>query len=236
MSRPKLILALLLVGLVAVAIGIYSYLKPREIPVTMSATVQPDSPSPPPGSTRAVTQGRNSSQQPPPNCVISYSSGSCWTIQPPKYLPPSTLPSDALYEQPSVTISRATNSCTLIVPATDENGVRAQDVAGHQFVINRGERIEISATGSVMFSKDHPRVGPLGMNGWYDPYVDSPFNESVGGLEFSIGPLSENRFLVGTSYSGVAEYGGIPVFRIIERLSGYHDGNRGGFWVTVQKR
>jgi|GEM_PF-3734870 len=171
-----------------------------------------------------------------PTCVESYTSGCCWTIKPPKYTPASVLPSDKRYEKSSVKIAPDGKSCTLFVPATYGNGVEARDNAGHQFYLNKGEQFEIQATGMAMFSTEHPRVGPQGMYGWYDPYVDSPFNENVGGLEFSIGPLPENRFLAGTNYSGGAEYSGVPVFRVVERTSGYGDGNYGGFTVTIKKR
>jgi hypothetical protein len=73
------------------------------------------------------------------------------------------------------------------------------------------------------------------MIGWYDPYIDSPFKQNVGGLEFSIGSLSSNRFFAGEHYYGTVEYSGIPVFRIIERMAGYSDDNLGSFTVTIQR-
>lgn len=165
----------------------------------------------------------------PPNCVVSYASGSCWTITPPTGSPCSGLPLIA----PSVTIDNS--SCTLIIPANIETGVKAIDSTGRQFVLRQGDQFEIRAEGMVAFSREHPCVGPEGMHGWYDPHIDSPFKQNVGGLEFSIGSLSSNRFFAGENYYGTAEYSGTPMFRIVERVAGYNDGNSGSFTVTIQK-
>jgi len=114
-------------------------------------------------------------------------------------------------------------------------GVRAIDSTGRKFSIKKGEQFEISADGLVSFSSEHPCAGPEGMFGWYDPYMDGPFKQNVGGLEFSINSLNANRFFAGKHYYGVADYSGIPVFRVIERKTGYTDDNSGSFTVTVQK-
>ena len=165
-----------------------------------------------------------------PNCVVSYSSGSCWTIT-----PPTTRCSGFSYVSPKATVSSDGLSCTLIVPSDAAQGVRAIDNSGQKFSLQKGDKFEISATGQIKFSNDHPCVSPEGMRGWYDPYVDSPFNQNVGGLEFSIGNLNDNRFFAGSSYSGVAESSGVPVFRIVEQIKGYSDDDSGAFTVTVKK-
>jgi serine/threonine protein kinase len=166
-----------------------------------------------------------------PNCVVSYASGCCWTITPPTSPPCSGLP----IVKPAVTITPDGLTCTLAVPANAAEGIRAIDSKRRQFSLHQGEQFEIRAAGLVAFSREHPCSGPEGMFGWYDPYMDSPFKQNVGGLEFSIGPLSSNRFFAGKYYYGTADYSGTPVFRIIERKTGYHDDNSGSFTVTVQK-
>ena len=132
-----------------------------------------------------------------------------------------------------MTVASDGSSCTLIVPADAAHGVRAQDGTGREFRLQQGDEFQIESTGLVGFSSDHPCVGPEGLRGWHDPFVDSPFKQNVGALEFSIDSLEGNRYFAGTYYRGTAEVGGIPIFRIVDRLSGYH--GRGAFNVTVRK-
>lgn len=162
---------------------------------------------------------------------IVYSSGVRWICGKPSFRPCENLP----VVNPSVTISSDQQSCQLVVPAHIAEGVSATDATGRQFIVNRGERLDITSQGTIKFSSDHPCVDGTGMAGWEDPYVDSPFKQNVGGLEFSIGSLRTNRYLVGTHYEGIAEASGTPVFRVIERLDGYTDNNSGAFTVTIRK-
>lgn len=166
-----------------------------------------------------------------PSCVVSYASGCCWTITPPTKPPCSGLP----IVKPAVTISPDGLICTLTVSANAAEGLRAIDSKGRRFSLHQGEQFEVRTTGLVAFSREHPCSGPEGMFGWYDPYVDSPFKQNVGGLEFSIGPLNSSRLFAGKYYYGMAEHNGTRVFRIIERKTGYHDDNSGSFTVTVEK-
>lgn len=101
--------------------------------------------------------------------------------------------------------------------------------------MQKGQMIEVSAAGTVLFSLDHPRSSPDGINGWYDPSADSPFKQNVGGLEFAIGSLSSNRYFAGTHYKGVAPESGELIFRVIDRKEGYGEKNAGGFKVEVKR-
>lgn len=244
-SSPHLIYAIAgLLAVLIVVIGIVVLLKSgakdisSDSPANTTAVSPSESTKPPTkqtGTRQAPTQAISKPVTSSPVCVISYTSGSCWTINPPKTSSPtSVLSSDAEYTNVSVSISSDGMSCRLIVPATAGTGVRAEDSNGREFFIRQGDKFEIEASGSVLFSTDHPRVNPEGMAGWYDPYVDSPFTQNVGGLEFSIGNLAANRLFAGKYYYGTAQYSGVPVFRVIERLAGYV-GDPGGFTVTIKK-
>ena len=164
-----------------------------------------------------------------PNCVISYPAGSCWTVNPSTLRPCSKLATS----KSLVNISQDGSSVTVVVPANIAQGVKAEDGSGQRFSLREGEWFEISAEGQTSFSGDHPCARPEGVREWYDPYVDSPFTQNVGGLEFSIGSLQANRFFAGSYYRNQAETSGVPVFRIIDRLTGYL--GTGSFRVTVRK-
>jgi hypothetical protein len=215
--QTMLLVGLLVVGLGCVTIGIYSLIK-----------------AVPPPTLNQVEAKQSVSVQTPkkPDCVISYTSGSCWTCRPPA-VPPC---SDLFTPKPSAVISADGLSCVVVVPATAAGGVSATEKSGQQFVLHKADEFQIDVHGLVDFADDHPCVTAEGMKCWYDPYVDSPFTENVGGLEFSIGALEANRFFAGEHYSGVSDYDGVPVFRVIERLTGYLDNNSGGFTVTIRKR
>lgn len=243
-GSPHLIYAVAgLLAVLIVVIGIVALLKSgtRDIssnsPANTTFVSPGESTKPPTKQTetrQAPTQAISKPVTSSPVCVISYTSGSCWTINPPKTSrPTSVLASDAEYNNSSVSISSDGMSCTVIVPAIADNGVRAEGSNGREFYIRQGEKFEIEANGSVSFSSDHPRASPEGVAGWYDPYVDSPFTQNVGGLEFSIGNLESNRFFAGKYYYGTAAYSGVPVFRIIDRTP--YTGNSGGFTVTIRK-
>jgi hypothetical protein len=122
----------------------------------------------------------------------------------------------------------------LTVPANADHGVTCEN-GGREFRLQQGDEFEIEATGLIGFSADHPCVNPEGMRGWYDPYVDSPFKQNVGGLEFAISSFQSNRYFAGTYYRSHATAGGVPTFRIIERANGFHDNNQGAFNVTIRK-
>jgi hypothetical protein len=164
-----------------------------------------------------------------PNCLISYSSGSCWTINTPNVVPCSNLP----VNRASVRISPDGLTCTLVVPVNEALGVRAEDNSGRLFFLQKGDEFDVITKGQVNFSSEHPCASPEGIHGWYDPYVNSPFSQNVGGLEFSIGSLQANRYFAGSYYKGIADSAGSPVFRVIDRLS--RDDKRGAFTVTVHK-
>ena len=164
-----------------------------------------------------------------PNCVVSYTAGSCWTVQPSTLRPCSRLSTP----NPSASVSSDGSSATLVVPANMAQGVKAQDESGNSFTLRDGEWFEIVADGQTSFSGDHPCASPEGVTEWYDPFVDSPFVRNVGGLEFSIGSLQTNRFFASNYYRNRAEVGGVPVFRLIDRSSGYS--GSGAFNVTIRK-
>jgi serine/threonine protein kinase len=164
-----------------------------------------------------------------PTCVVSYTSGSCWTINPSTVRPCSNLDT----QKPSVNISQDGSSATVVVPANIAQGVKAENGSGQKLFLREGDWFDISAEGQISFSSDHPCAGTEGVRGWYDPFVDSPFKQNVGGLEFSIGSLQTNRFFVGSYYKDRAETDGIPIFRVIDRLTGY--GGTGSFRVIVRK-
>ncbi len=133
-------------------------------------------------------------------------------------------------EQIKSSVKISDNTAVVVVPAHEPNGV---SVTGFQ--IDKGDKISISVDGRIKFSSDHPCVEADGMAGWEDLGVDSPFNRNVGGLEFSIGSLYDNRYFVGKNYQATADVSGIPVFRVIESLQGYRDNNGGAYTVTLQK-
>jgi hypothetical protein len=163
-----------------------------------------------------------------PNCVVSYPSGSCWTI-----IPPNSPCSGLSTQSASVDVASDGKSGRLTVPANASHGVRAEDASGNQFRLQQGDEFQIEASGLASFSADHPCVGPDGLRGWYDPVVDSPFKQNVGALEFSIGSLENNRYFAGTYYRGTANADGMPTFRIVDRLGGYT--GHGAFNVTIRK-
>lgn len=163
-----------------------------------------------------------------PVCVVSYPAGSCWTGQ-----PPTGHCEDLPNYKPSVSISQDGLSCIVIVPANVIDGVRAVEASGRAFNVTTGDELDVESSGLVKFDEDHC-VDAEGLAGWYDPYVDSPFNQNVGGLEFSIGPLSNNRYFAGKHYRGFAEYDGVPIFRIIDRRPGNGMGYRGNGAFSVR--
>jgi hypothetical protein len=93
------------------------------------------------------------------------------------------------------------------------------------------DQLEMQATGLVAFSSEHPCAPPEGLNGWYDPYVEGPFKQNVGGLEVSIGT---QRYLVGSQRVITFETSATPIFRVVDRASGH--GGTGAFTVIVKKR
>jgi hypothetical protein len=162
-----------------------------------------------------------------------YSSGSGWTIDPPAFTPCSDLPT-----LPAQVEADGTETVKLIVPATSDAGVASVGEKDRGVMVNVGDEftVDVDQADRVKFSGDHPCVDALGMAGWYDPKVDSPFTNNVGGLEFAVGSLSAdrtNRFLPGFHKNYVAQKSGPLVFRVIERIDGYHDNNSGYFKVTV---
>jgi tetratricopeptide (TPR) repeat protein len=108
-----------------------------------------------------------------PNCVVSYPSGSCWTINPSSVqaCPPLSP------RQHSVTINQDGSAGTIVVSGDAAQGVRAADSSGHQFLLRRGDWFEIQAEGTIRISNDLCG-GPEGIRGWYDSYVDSPSNKA----------------------------------------------------------
>jgi len=218
MNQTRLIaVGILIVGLVLVSIGLYVALKPESANAVASGS-------------NVVTSSTSVSSTPPPKnssptCVTSYPSGSCWTISNPPTDKGSSMTSDSKFTRSSV--EENGNTCKIILAASNSEGVKGCRVT-------KGQKIEISASGTSLFSTDHPRVRAEGMRGWYDPGVDSPFTQNVGGLEFSIGSLDKNRFFAGDHYAGNAEESGELIFRVVERLSGYAD-NKGGLEITVKR-
>jgi serine/threonine protein kinase len=164
-----------------------------------------------------------------PRCLISNPSGSCWTNNPPT----SSSCAGLNTPKPSANISSDGLSCTLIIPANVKQGTKAEDSSGRQLRLKKGDEFEVESEGNVGFSSDHPCVTPEGMRGWHDPYVDSPFTQNVGGLEFSISSLQSDRYFAGSYYRGRSETDGVPIFRVIDRLTGYN--GIGSFRVTVRK-
>jgi hypothetical protein len=176
---------------------------------------------PTPQLTQSTSQTNN---YPNPCQPIVYSPNVRWICGKPSY----TVCPNLERIKSSVTINGDT--AVIVVPADEPNGV---PVTGFQ--INKGDKISISTNGRIKFSSDHPCVEADGMNGWEDLGIDSPFNHNVGGLEFSIGSLYENRYFAGKSYQATAETSGVPVFRVIESFQGYKDNNSGAFTVTLHK-
>lgn len=137
---------------------------------------------------------------------------------------------------PSVTISADGNKCSIVVPSDQPEGVKAIDKTGKKFVITAGDDVKMELSGRARIGSDRAVVTPAGETGYRDPYVDSPFKDRVGGLEFSIGSLSDNRYLAAANSVFRAKHTGVPVFRVIETKSGYHDGNLGYFTVVITKK
>ncbi len=200
------------VGVACLGLGIYSITSKSEPNISQ----------------RPVSQSSHSVNS-KPTCVITYSSGSCWTVSPPQEKC-GNLPTS----RPAVSING--NTCKIIVTPTEAGGVSAVDGAGNQFVIQKGDSLDIQSIGLVNFSKEHPCAPPDGVNGWYDPYADSPFTQNVGGLEFSIGSLTNKHYFAGSHTNIIAENSGVPVFRVIDRANGYSSNNSGAFTVTITKR
>jgi hypothetical protein len=136
--------------------------------------------------------------------------------------------------QPSVKISKDGKTCWLFVPSDSVSGVQAIDGSGKKFRINKGDYIEMELSGKANIGRGD--VGPEGELGYGDRSVDSPFFDHVGGLEFSIGSLSTNRYLASINTRFQSRYTGVPVFRVIETRRGYLDGNSGGFTVRITKK
>ncbi len=215
MKNNSLLLGgLFMVGVAILVIGVYSVMQP-----TQTNQTQPS---------KAVIPSKNST---PPKLVKEYSPGVGWTINPPSDMPCREL----LTPPPSVTINNDRTEAKIVIPSNLDLGLAARNEQGREFILHTGEEFEITATGKVKFSDDHPCVDANGMNGWYDNHVDSPFNQNVGGLEFAIGNLMENRYFAGTHYQGKAEANGIFIGRVIETTKGYKDNNSGAFTVTVKK-
>jgi hypothetical protein len=208
--RQKGVAGLLIIGAAAVAIGSYSiFKKPQPQVIIKEIPVKAET---------SPTQFPNAQ--------------TAQTAKPSYYPSQRGLATVA----PSVSISADGRICTIVVPADAPNGVKAEDSTGKQFTLTRGQRFEVEANGEVEYASNHPIVGPQGeTGGYYDYSVDSPFHHNVGGLEFSIGPLGANRYFAGRYYLGTAKYTGVPIFRIVESVNGYLDGNYGAFTVTVRK-
>ena len=210
LRKIPIVLGFLIIGFALVGIGIYSFIPSAE---TSSKVNLP----------------------PAPKFVKQYGDGLGWTKNPPPDLPCEDLPTP----KGSVQISPDGKEVTMVVPANLDRGVPSHDAQGKEFTLQKGDKFEVSVTGKIKFSKDHPCVGPYGMDGWYDSHVDSPFFENVGGLEFAIGALTSdwsNRFLPGTDKTFTAQTSGFVVARIIEQDKGYSDDNSGAFTVTIKKQ
>jgi len=120
-----------------------------------------------------------------------------------------------------------------IVPSSEANGVNTTE-EGKSLRLNKGDYIEVTATGTVDIGRG--RVGPRGEeSGYWDTSVDSPYTRNVGGLEMWIDD-KRNRYFVGNYFTKKVEHSGIITFRVIESFHGYTDGNTGAFEVTVKKR
>ena len=137
---------------------------------------------------------------------------------------------------PSVEISADGNICRMIVPSDLAGGVKAIDTQGRNFTIQAGDQIRLELAGKVQIGSDRPIIGPEGeTSGYRDTGVSSPFKSNVGGLEFSIGPLSANRYLASKNVSFRSTQTGVPTFNVIETPDGYKDGNLGFFRVTITR-
>lgn len=215
-NRNLFLGALLLVGTALAGIGFYIILRPAEVRPADTQT------------SKNIIPARNSSS---PKLVKEVAPGLGWTINPPSYMPCQGLSTPS----PSVQINNDATEVKMIVPSSLDRGLAARDEQGREFILKIGDEFELTTTGKIMFSRDHPCVDANGMDGWYDNHVDSPFYENVGGLEFALGNLAENRFFGGTHYQGKAEANGIFIARIIEQPIGYHDDNSGAFTVIVRK-
>ena len=218
-SKTPLLIGILLVGLVLVGIGIYFLIPSGDLASKVPGT--------------ETSSKRDPAS--PPKFVKQYADGLGWTKNPPSDLPCADLPTPRAV----VKVSSDEKEVTMVVPANLDRGVPSRDEQGKEFILRQGEQFEVTVTGKIKFSKDHPCVGPSGMDGWYDSHVDSPFFENVGGLEFVVGELTSdwsNRFLPGANKQFAAPKNGIVVARIIEQASGYGDDNSGAFTVTVRKQ
>lgn len=224
---PWVLVGLLALILGAGAVALFMSGKTAERGAAGSSP-NPSTASPVKPTKQMATRPNSQSTTTNPNCVVSYPSGSCWTIT-----PPNSPCSGLSMQSVSVAVASDGTSCTLTVPANVAHGVRAEDASGNQFRLQQGEEFQIEASGLASFSADHPCVGPEGLRGWYDPLVDSPFKQNVGALEFSIGSLQDNHHFAGAYYRGTANVDGVPTFRIVDRLAGYN--GHGAFNVTIRK-
>lgn len=164
------------------------------------------------------------------SCVVTYSSGSCWTITPPNTRGAISEPNDSKFTSSKVEISEDGNSCRVIVPAAD-----VSEVSTAGFTLKSGESFTIDVEeGSVLFSNEHPRASASGLYGWRDPNVQGEHKDEVGGLEFGIGSFTGSK-VVGNHYTGTADKSGVTVWRVVESARGRKDGNKGGYIVTIKK-
>lgn len=162
-----------------------------------------------------------------PICKKVQREGVCWTIDPPKFNTCPTLPTE------SASLMMKNDEVFLYVPATAEKGVPTIGTSG-RLDLKKGDRFEIQADGMVTFPGNAPCVSPEGIYGWYDPFVDSPFSQNVGGLEFAFNSFDSKHYFAGKYYQGVAEENGFLTFRMINRL-GTHKNSSGGYTVIVRR-
>lgn len=163
-----------------------------------------------------------------PYCVKTFPEGACWTIE-----PPQSRPCQALGNKNSSFIMK-NEVAFLFVPANSEKGIATFNEY-NRFELKEGESFDIQTDGRVNVGNGYPCIEPEGMYGWYDPFVDSPFAQNVGGLEFAIDSLASKHYFAGKYYRGVAETDGVLVFRVIDRPGNYKN-NSGGYTVMVRKR
>lgn len=122
----------------------------------------------------------------------------------------------------------------MFVPANSETGIVTHNKYS-RFELKEGDSFDIQTDGKVNVGNGYPCIGAEGMYGWYDPFVDSPFSQNVGGLEFAFDSFDSKHFFVGKYYRGIAEKAGFLVFRVIDRPGDYKN-NSGGYTVLVRKR
>ncbi len=213
MNRANL---LLIVGIACLGLGVYSlFLRNTKVPDTPSPTT-------PITSTTVVPRVFNPDSSGAGWMVDDYDKENCLDLP---NLPASVKRTD-------------TDEVRMIVPANDEDGVSTNEF-GDGLLVKAGDKLLVSVYpgDKIKFASHLPCATAQGLYGYYDPAVDSPYKNSVGGGEIAFGEFTDNldlahRDLTFTEHIIWAKKSGAVRFRVIDRKGNYND-NSGYYTITV---